>query len=727
MFVKLGMVAVESVLSRDEFTTRLADRKIVEYDPEYVYVVVRALTADKPNSNGDCFPHDELVRLDPVLHRPVYASFIGKGVYINHQHTDDPRYAKGIILDSRYVEGNKEDKYVELLLGIDKQKDPIFARDVERGLINKFSMGASVQFTKCSVCQNEARRKEEFCEHIAKHKMRSVKAQDGSEKLAYELCYGVTYNEISAVSDPADETAQLLHRIANSTTNTENRSGSGDSANPSHGTVVVLNDINARLKRLEAAIMANRRTAAPLPSAAPTPPAAGPAGPGLGDDPMGGAPTDDLMMEGEEGGEVVEVLKIVEDLVTHRVPAADAVQALEQILGGDPTGPTDAPGAEMGAPEPPPVDMAGPTAAAFSTWLRKVSKSVKERSMKTADDKSPKVDNQYPYKKRQSDPKQFPNPGHDSRHESRPAGDFASDSKEYGKLTNVSAEFTSNKDRRLSGWRILDGETPLYMVTGGNAWGAHLNEQWERFASREYGTALVSAILEDGLDETMTRVNAIKAGGTTPKNANVLDNEKLIQAAEAKAADVAQELNEDFVVRFVEGMKLALKLQDKNVFDNPIKGAAWEVLTANGFDGKLAEKIASGAVIEAHFDEAMRKALEYTEMSPESFEEVKAQAESMTARSVTASVDTEHGAGAISEAEALAAMEESTLEHLNRRASRNVGGVKMQHPGETPSKGYDASISAAVRMGNSTISSAPTNAEGNRPPASAYGKPRATA
>jgi hypothetical protein len=725
MFVKLGTVAVESVLNKDEFNTRLADRKIVEYDPEYVYVVVRALTADKPNSNGDCFPHDELVRLDAVLHRPVYASFIGKGVYINHQHTDDPRYAKGIILDSRYVQGNADDKYVELLLGIDKQKDPVFARDVERGLINKFSMGASVQFTKCSVCSNEARRKEEFCEHIAKHKMREVKAEDGSKKLAYELCFGVTYNEISAVSDPADETAQLLHRIANSTPGAENRNGTDESANPSHGTVVLMNDIRTRLGRLEALIMANRtKTAGPLPSAAPTPPAAGGAGMDPAADPMGGAPTDDLMMESEEGGPVVEVLKIVEDLATHRIPAAEAVEALEQVLGGDPTSPEAAPGEQMGAPEPPPADMAGPTASAFSAWLKRVSKSAKERpnmATKTADDKSPKVENQYPYKKRQGDPKQFPNPAHDSRHESRPASDFDKDTKDYGKLTNVSAEFVPNKDRRLAGWRILDGETPVYMVTGANAWGDHLSEQWGRFASREYGTQLVTAILEDGLEPTMERVKAIKAEARTAnKPETVLDNTKLLKAAEAKAADLAQEINEDFVVRFVEGIKLALKLQDKNVFDNHIKGAAWEVLTAAGLDGKLAEKIASGPVVEAHVDEAIRKALEYTEMSSDAFEEVKAQAEQMTARSITAAAEPEHGAEAISETEALAAMEDAAREHLNRRAGKNIGGTKMQHPGETPGKTYDEAITRAVR-GNSAIHAAPTAplSYGKRPGASA--------
>lgn len=466
--------------------------------------------------------------------------------------------------------------------------------------------------------------------------------------------------------------------------------------------------------------MANRRTAAPLPSAAPTPPPAE-AAPAPAD-PMGGGMGGDLEMEGEPGGEVVEVLKVVEDLVTKRVPAAEAVEALEQILGGDSVAPEAAPGEEMGAPEPAPTDFAGPTAsAAFNAWLKRVSTNLKERkpmATKTADDKSPKVDNQYPYDKRQKDPKQFPNPAHDSRHESRPASDFDKDTKEYGKLTNVSAEFVPNTDRRLAGWRILDGENPIFMVAGANTWGEHLNEYWDHFASREYGTKLVSAILEDGLEETMARVHALKAGEPTAKTAeHVLDNDKLIKAAEAKAADLAAEQNEEFVIRFVEGMKLALKLQDKNVFENYIKGAAWETLTAAGLDGKLAEKIASGPVVEAHFDEAMRKALEYTEMSPEAFEEIKAQADQMAARSVTASVGSEHVAGTVSEEEALAAMEEATREHLVRRASKNIGGIRNLTPGETAGKGFDESITRAVRAGNSSISPRPS-----KPLSESYGK-----
>ena len=44
-----------------------------------------------------------------------------------------------------------------------------------------------------------------------------------------------------------------------------------------------------------------------------------------------------------------------------------------------------------------------------------------------------------------------------------------------------------------------------------------MNAQWEHFASKEYGTALVTAILEDGLEDTMDRVHALRAAEPTRK------------------------------------------------------------------------------------------------------------------------------------------------------------------------------------------------------------------
>lgn len=715
MFKKFAVVTAK-VVNGSTFGNRTYAKKIVEYDPEYVYVVVRALTADKPNSNGDCFPHEELIRVDQILNRPVYASFIGKGVYINHQHTDDPRYAKGVVLDARYVQ-NENDKYVELLLGIDKKKDPVFARDVERGLINKFSMGASVQFTRCSVCGNEARKTEDFCEHIAKYKMRPVKTPHG-EKLAYELCYGVTYNEISAVADPADETAQLLAKVAHKsikegTKNTKN-------ADISHGTVVLLNDIKNRLIKLEASM---KKSATPEKGTNLSPDVSEKPDLGTEDVPaLDSVEFDlDLPEEGEaEATAAVDVLKIVEDLLSKRVSPEEAVSALEEVVGGseeEPVGEGEEEETEELPGEGEDEEEEGEEVEEKEDKEVGVNEKWELKSSSKKDKKDKKLKKaekdegcQYPYEDvEEKKIKQFPNPSHDSRHKPRPEKDFDEDVKEYSELTNVSAEFVPNRDRRLAGWKVCDGDRPLFMVTGANAWGEYLDEMWDRFASRAYGEALVRAILENGLEPTMRRVNAVAIQGGETKEAVTLD-ERLLRAAEQKARDMAEEMAGEFRVRFIEGIRLALKLQDKNVLDNPIRGAAWELLTKSGLDGKLAEKIAPASVVEAHFDEALRKALEYTEMSPEAFEEVLAQVESMAPRMVTSSVDT-------NDASAVEELESASREYLARRVAKNIGGINMMTPGETPQRSFSEALSQAVRAAKNSIIAPPS-----KPLDEAFGK-----
>jgi len=693
-FIKTAKVAVTEVYNEASFTERQAAKKIVEYDPEFVYVAVRALTADKPNSNGDCFPHEELVRIDNVLQRPVYASFIGKGVYINHRNTDDPTIAKGIILDARYVTSKADDRYVELLLAIDKRRDPVFASNIERGIINKFSMGASVQFTKCSVCDNEARRKEEFCDHIAKFKMRECAAPDGSKRLAFERCYGVTYNEISAVADPADETAQILAKIAGSQEN---------SAKSDHGTVVLLNEINSRLKSVEAALMkkaANKKTAAPFPQDDPM------AAPGD----MGGQPdaapaefaAEEPVAEGEP---IVQILDAIKEFAEGRLPAQDLVETLESSGLGAPEAPGEMPpGEAAGEPTPPPADMQAPGAAyakreSFTALVDKLAKEYatkmnrREGAMatKTAEDsKSPKVDNQYPNYNPQGDPKQF----HTKPHKSRPASDFASDAKEYAKMWNINAEFKPNADKRNAAWVISDGERPLFNVTGAGAWEDMLEDKWAEFSSREYGENLVRAIFEEGLEKTMDDVNAtpVSTQAISPK-AEVELTDKLLKAAEAKAEDLANEKNAEFKTRFLEGLKVAFELQSKNVIDNPLKAAAFEVLTAAGHDGSLAEQIVDGVIVQAHFDEAMKEALRYSEMAPESFNEVKAHVQSLPSTRVV-----EAQKEGKSDEDLANLVAEVAREELSKKAGMNVGGVRPQ-TSDNIVKGLDDRIRSAVRSG----------------------------
>jgi hypothetical protein len=341
----------------------------------------------------------------------------------------------------------------------------------------------------------------------------------------------------------------------------------------------------------------------------------------------------------------------------------------------------------------------------FSAFIRRVAEEYAKKKAKgetgmatgkTAAEKSPKVDekSQYPYKgKDNPTPKQ-----HITKpHKGRPATDFAKDKKDYSKMYNYTAEFVGASDRRQAAWNILDGNTPLWTVTAGAAFDDMLDTEiesgvtgYDRFSSRGYGEDLIRAILENGLDETMKRVNATKVVEQTQKVAQPkFDESKLIQAAEAKAADLAEEMAEEFRIRLIEGFKVALKLQNKNQLDNPIRAIAYEVLTKHGLDGSLAEEIAGEDVVEAHFDGAMRKALEYTEMEPAAFEEVKALADSAPHTRVVEAAESSDTLLEQAEAEA--------IESLRRRAGRNLS---IKSPtGETPQRNFDDNLRTAVRQG----------------------------
>jgi hypothetical protein len=249
-----------------------------------------------------------------------------------------------------------------------------------------------------------------------------------------------------------------------------------------------------------------------------------------------------------------------------------------------------------------------------------------------------------------------------------------------------------------------------------------------RFSSHEYGEALMEAIMEDGLDSTMARVNA-EAVVETPvetkpaqAQAATYDADKLIKAAEKKAADLADELTEDWKIRLVEGLKVAIKAQGKNLVDNPLKASAFDVLTANGLDGALAEKIVDDEVVAMHMDALVKEAQQYAEMQPEAFEEIKAKIASMPKISV---VDNKQ-----SSEDRRAQVEDAAVKELRRRAgmnivaSTNAGNGSWEKSGDTVSRavlGTDSQndrIAKAVNI--NTRSAVPTKPL-------TYGKPAARA
>ena len=202
--------SAEIIAHSEQHTGRTAGKKTLgsfDYEPrddhKYLYVAVRACTADVPNLNYDMLPSSELKG------KEAYKTFIGSYVYLNHDNTD-PCKARGAIIDAKYHDEDPDDQWVEILEELDEEKCPKLCSLIRSGEIDTVSMGCEVTSTTCSICGNEAEYPFEYCDHIAN------KGQKFGGKLAYEICNGVDFFECSWVYNPADPTAyvQALDKTA---------------------------------------------------------------------------------------------------------------------------------------------------------------------------------------------------------------------------------------------------------------------------------------------------------------------------------------------------------------------------------------------------------------------------------------------------------------------------------------------------------------------------------
>lgn len=183
-----------------------------EYDTKnFLYYRARAITADVVNQNGDLFPHEEIDK--------AYNTFIGKGIYFNHD-SSDPSKAFGIILDAVYSPRlmDTDDRYVEILGAIHKQaireKRPGLLEDIESGKVTATSMGTLAKKAKCSICGNIATNMSNLCEHCNPTSPLYMKGRNIYGNLCYETNYGLTFIEDSIVYVPADPTAYMLEIYA---------------------------------------------------------------------------------------------------------------------------------------------------------------------------------------------------------------------------------------------------------------------------------------------------------------------------------------------------------------------------------------------------------------------------------------------------------------------------------------------------------------------------------
>lgn len=169
-----------------------------EYEPagpDYLYVSLRALSADRPNLNMDMFPSDEL--------REAHKTFVGSCVFLEHDNRD-PEKSRGAIIASRFHEEDPDDRWVEILMELDERRCPKLCSMIRSGEIDTFSMGCEVDYSECPICGKTAEQPWQFCEHMRN------KGREYGGKLAYEICHGIDFFEESVVYNPADPTARAI-------------------------------------------------------------------------------------------------------------------------------------------------------------------------------------------------------------------------------------------------------------------------------------------------------------------------------------------------------------------------------------------------------------------------------------------------------------------------------------------------------------------------------------
>jgi len=214
MAAKLGRVSYFSRSGLRIDLSEVLDRVSSLYDispnpKDFGLVACKANSVEIPNDNGDAFPKDELLRFEPRFGRRVYRSYEYKPFCLNHR-SEDPKGARGVILDAHYNDKNSDREFVETLVAFDKTKDAVLAKGIKTGSIDGFSMGCSCGFTICSVCENVAYSRSDFCDHIKSQKMAKDRR---TGQLIFERCFDVEFEELSSVGDPADPTARTTELI----------------------------------------------------------------------------------------------------------------------------------------------------------------------------------------------------------------------------------------------------------------------------------------------------------------------------------------------------------------------------------------------------------------------------------------------------------------------------------------------------------------------------------
>ena len=215
-----------------------AKYNISDKPEDYIYEVVRAVTAEVPNENADAFTKDELLRFDHKIAKAVYQTFIEVPHHVNHR-ADNPKASRGVVLDASYndlsaplakcgscnnptlePEGRDsgglncvkcgsvvKDDFIELLLAVDTKKDPTFAKGVRTGSLSGLSMGCFTPETPIRLYDGSSKPIEniEIGDKVLSHTGKIVTVKEISIRDYSDIVYSI---KVAGIKDPIVATSE---------------------------------------------------------------------------------------------------------------------------------------------------------------------------------------------------------------------------------------------------------------------------------------------------------------------------------------------------------------------------------------------------------------------------------------------------------------------------------------------------------------------------------------
>lgn len=191
--------------------------KIIEAEiqkhPTALFFRAKAIKANEPNSNGDYFSVEELVK--------AYKSFEGVPFFTNHNN-QNVENARGKVIFAEWI---PEEESIYTISFIDREAFPHICRSIEEEYITGVSMGCSVEYSTCNICGNRAEKTEDYCSHIKERKGRTFsgkarnvvtgEVKEFKNEQVFEYNYGIKFIELSAVVDPACQSCRIEGLIKN--------------------------------------------------------------------------------------------------------------------------------------------------------------------------------------------------------------------------------------------------------------------------------------------------------------------------------------------------------------------------------------------------------------------------------------------------------------------------------------------------------------------------------